>query len=303
MDRRTFLSTLSLGALAVGLNGCGSQDVQRTLSGSGQDVTAPNFLLSATVAAALARSGALLLAAESQVEPHPAPLLGGAIRVDVDALTLLTEQANGLTDLSALQAFFQAVGVQDQKPVIVYDDGEMKFAARVRFLLGYCGAAPTWMVNGGSNALQPQLPAGGGIATPSGFQARPTNTPIALVFQSEVAAALKGTAKIVDVRTPAEFTGQFLLPGDARPGHIPGALNLPVESLFAQGLIASDQQLLATFSAAGLNLADRMIVYCHDGAKSSLAATLLVQAGFANVNLYYLSYRDWSQNPALPVEI
>lgn len=303
MDRRTFITTLGLGAVALSLHGCGSKDVETALAGSGQDVTAPNFLLSAAVAAAMVRSGALLLAAESKVEPHPAPLLGGAIRVDVDALTILTEQANGLTDLSALQAFFQAVGVQEQKPVIVYDDGEMKFAARVRFLLGYCGAAPTWLVNGGSPALLSQLPAGGGIAIPSGFQARATNTPIALVFQGEVAAALKGTAKIVDVRTPAEFTGQLLLPGDARPGHIPGALNLPVESLFVQGLIASNQQLLATFNAAGLNLTDRIVVYCHDGAKSSLAATLLVQAGFSNVHLYYLSYRDWSQNPALPVEV
>ena len=59
----------------------------------------------------------------------------------------------------------------------------------------------------------------------------------------------------------------------------------------------------ALFLGAGLSPEDSLIVYCHDGAKSSLAATLLVQAGYSRVGLYYLSYRDWSQNLGLPVEL
>jgi len=299
MNRRDFLQSM----VALSLVGCGSQDLQTSLIGApSQDLTPANFLLSAAQAVQ-ARTGALLLAAESRIEPHPAPLLDGAIRVDVDALTMLTEQADAFTDLSSLRSFFQALGVQESRPTVVYDDGEMKFAARVRFLLGYCGASPTFIVNGGSRTLQILLPVGGGTATPSAFQVRPTNSPIALVFQAQVVGALKGLARIVDVRTPTEFAGQMLLPGDARPGHIPGALSLPVETFFDQGLIVPNEQLAALFAAAGLRPSDSIIVYCHDGAKSSLAATLLVQAGFANVGLYYLSYRDWSQNPALPVEI
>jgi thiosulfate/3-mercaptopyruvate sulfurtransferase len=299
MNRRQLLQGLA----ALALVGCGSDTVQSSLNGSGPTLLAPTFLLSAQAAEILIRSGALLLAADSIHEAHRAPLLGGALRVDVDALTTLTEQPDGLTQVSALQAFFRALGVDETVPVVVYDDGEMKFAARVRFLLGYCGLAPSWIVNGGAPALQSLLPAGGGLAAPSVFLARITNSPIALVFQQDVLAALGSGVKILDVRTPEEFSGQKLLPGDARPGHIPGARNVPVETFFSQGLIVSNEALRVLFAAAGLAPGDTLIVYCHDGAKSSLAATLLVQCGFSQVNLYYLSYQDWSQNPALPVEV
>lgn len=45
-----------------------------------------------------------------------------------------------------------------------------------------------------------------------------------------------------------------------------------------------------------------IIVYCHDGAKSSLGALALINAGYARVLLYYDTYENWSQDPDRPVE-
>jgi 3-mercaptopyruvate sulfurtransferase SseA len=60
--------------------------------------------------------------------------------------------------------------------------------------------------------------------------------------------------------------------------------------------------LFEIFFAFDLRRPDRIIVYCQDGAKSSLAATALIDAGYTDVSLYYLSYLDWQDNPSNPVE-
>ncbi|MBX3167001.1 MAG: sulfurtransferase [Candidatus Eremiobacteraeota bacterium] len=301
MKRRQFLQTFSAASLV--LCGCGSEPVN---SGSFQrpshnDVSSP-LIVSPQQAASL---NGLRLAAASTVESQPVPLLGGALKVDVDALTTLTETSGALLALTSLQNFWAALGVQRDQPVIVYDDGEMKFGARVRFLLGYCGVLQPVLVDGGAPGLAGLLPLQAGSAIPSAFQADATSQPIALVFQQEALRAIqnKSGAKLIDVRTPAEFNGQLLLPGDARPGHIPGAQNLPEGDFLEGPRLRTPPEVTSLFTMAGLSPDDNIVVYCHDGAKSSLIATLLVENGFPATSLYYLSYRDWSQNQNLPVEL
>ncbi len=64
----------------------------------------------------------------------------------------------------------------------------------------------------------------------------------------------------------------------------------------------SPLELMNLFASAGLFPDQRIIVYCQDGAKSSLAGLALLNAGFRNFELYYLSYRNWQEDPNLPVE-
>jgi phage shock protein E len=68
-------------------------------------------------------------------------------------------------------------------------------------------------------------------------------------------------ARLVDVRTPAEFAA----------GHIPGAVNIPVQQL--------DSRL------SELQPKDQAVVlYCRSGNRSGTAARLLKSAGFAAVH-------------------
>lgn len=302
MKRRKFIQSVVAGSFL--LSGCGNDDwnSSETAIGNGGPLLNNNPELIVTPQKAVSFGG-LRLAARSAAQPQTIPLLGNAVPVDVDALTALTEVRQNLENLDSLQTFFAALGVQRDQTIVVYDDGEMKFAARLRFLLGYCGVAQALLVDGGAAGLASLLPVQGALPTPSSFQAAATPRPIDLVFQQQVIqAATKGsTTKLLDVRTPAEFAGTAVLPGDARPGHIPGAISLP-EGEFLNGLqLRSSDEIVARFQQAGLSPIDTIIVYCHDGAKSSLVATLLVQHGFPKVSLYYLSYRDWSENPNLPV--
>ena len=66
---------------------------------------------------------------------------------------------------------------------------------------------------------------------------------------------------IVDVRTPGEYA----------QGHVDGAINIDVEGTsFEQGIAALDPNA-------------PVLVYCHSGRRSALAAQALVQAGFTQV--------------------
>lgn len=67
-------------------------------------------------------------------------------------------------------------------------------------------------------------------------------------------------ARLIDVRTPAEFSA----------GHIDGATNIPVD------------QLSGRLSALG-DKSQPVVVYCRSGARSARAASMLRNAGYTNV--------------------
>lgn len=73
-------------------------------------------------------------------------------------------------------------------------------------------------------------------------------------------AWVEGGARLVDVRTPEEFAS----------GHLPGAINLPVQDLPER--------------AAEIGpVTQRVVVYCRSGSRSARAARLLKEAGFTAV--------------------
>ena len=160
-----------------------------------------------------------------------------AIPVDVDMITDFGQMPGAFSDLAGWARLFGALGITTNSTVIIYDDGELKFASRVRFLLDYFGVRRAFLVNGGFNALQPLI-AERRIAhdharphhCPPPSMREVQDSPIHLVDQQDVLSVLGDpSVTLLDVRTPAEFAGCLLLPGIKRGGHIPGARNLPLE--------------------------------------------------------------------------
>ncbi len=275
------------------------------------------FLIEASSLPALLRHrGVILLSAQSKLEIANPGFVNDAISVDADAITDFGQMPGAFTDLAGWAQLFGNLGITTQSTVIIYDDGELKFASRVRFLLDYFGVRRAFLLNGGFNALQPLIASGKLVVTspepitPATFAAQVRDSPIHLVDQQYVVSVLDDPrVTLIDVRTPAEFTGCLLLPGITRGGHIPGAKSIPLEDLLTPqidepdfSLLDAPAKLYATFRSFQLHRRDRIVVYCQDGAKSSLAALALIEAGYTNVSLYYLSYLDWQANPADPVE-
>ena len=304
-----FLCTLSIiGVLTL---------APSALAGSSGPILSRRFLIEPNqLPGLLKQPETVLLAAQSKLEVVDSGFVNNAIPIDVDALTMFSEEPGIFTDLAAWAQYIGSFGIGNRSIVVIYDDGELKFASRVRFLLNYFGVRSALLVNGGFNALTPLIEDGRLSVTPPGIPLSVTfdvgikDRPIHLLDRDAVAAVLGDPAvALVDFRTPAEFAGCLLLPGINRGGHIPGARNLPVEQLLTPqidngllGFLDRPAKLQAIFRNFGLRLNDRIIVYCMDGAKSSLAAGALIDAGYTNVSLYYLSYLDWQSDSADLVE-
>jgi thiosulfate/3-mercaptopyruvate sulfurtransferase len=297
----------------VGLAGCGSGST----AGGGLPTLSSQFVLAPDrLPAELTHKGVVLLSVQGDGQISNPGYVNNAIPVDESALRVFSETPGAFTNFSQWAEMFGALGISESSEVIIYDDGEMKFASRVRFLLFYFGGRRTWIVNGGYNAMKPLIADGRLTPTlpvtpvPVTFEVKVQNNPIHLVDREDVLAVLGDPAvSLVDVRTVGEFDGCVLTPPVTRGGHIPGARNLPIENLLTPqagdpdfSVLDSPLELFAIFVNFGLHIHDRIIAYCHDGAKSSLAATALIDAGYDNVSLYYLSYLDWQMYPTDPVE-
>lgn len=99
---------------------------------------------------------------------------------------------------------------------------------------------------------------------------------------------------ILDVRTPAEFTGELGYPCDPRQGHIPGARNVDHTELVTH-TPGEVRELL------GLPEGAEVIAYCHSGSRSAMAVEALRAAGYRARN-YAGSWHEWSHREELPAE-
>jgi thiosulfate/3-mercaptopyruvate sulfurtransferase len=103
---------------------------------------------------------------------------------------------------------------------------------------------------------------------------------------------------ILDCRRDDEFSGKSGYPCDPRQGHIPGARHVEVGSLFAgPGTPAGPDEIRRLVGAPE---GAEVVVYCHSGSRSALAAMALRSAGYRARN-YPGSWHEWSRHSDLPV--
>ena len=94
---------------------------------------------------------------------------------------------------------------------------------------------------------------------------------------------------LLDVRTRLEFDGEAGAHCDPRQGHIPGAMNLPLDRLL-ECRSANDVRALI-----GLAEGVEVIAYCHSGSRSGFAAQVLRGAGYEARN-FAGSWHEWSRS-------
>ena len=86
-----------------------------------------------------------------------------------------------------------------------------------------------------------------------------------------------------------------------RPGHIPGAINVPTARIFDDsGRFRSDDEIA---SLLGGEKDKRTITYCGGGIAASVDAFVLTRLGFTDVAVYDGSLDEWTSNPDNPMVI
>jgi thiosulfate/3-mercaptopyruvate sulfurtransferase len=98
----------------------------------------------------------------------------------------------------------------------------------------------------------------------------------------------EGGLALIDVRTWQEFEGEAGAHCDPRQGHIPGAVNVPLERILE---CRSAEQVRAV---VGIPEGAEIVAYCHVGSRSGYAVQVLVGAGYKARN-YVGSWHEWSR--------
>lgn len=194
-----------------------------------------------------------------------------------------------------------ALGVGDDSRVVLYDGSNSAWAARVWWMLRWVGFDRAALLDGGLEAWKA---AGGTLSTEP--VARPARTltpnvrPELIADRDEVLAAIEqDTTVLIDAMPAPHFRGDWTLYG--RPGHIPGAGNVPVTSLFDdRGRFRPADELAALF---GDDRDKRAITYCGGGIAASANAFALTRLGFTDVAVYAASLQEWAADPANPMVV
>jgi len=102
---------------------------------------------------------------------------------------------------------------------------------------------------------------------------------------------------IVDVRPLAAFNG-WQLRGEARGGHIPGAVAFPSDWLGS----VDDAEIERLLRLKGITPDRSVVVYGHAGDDAAAVSAHLAAAGLADVRTYDAGWAAWSAVDRLPVE-
>jgi len=129
-------------------------------------------------------------------------------------------------------------------------------------------------------------------------------------FKDDVLGHL-GSGKLIDVRSPGEFSGELLhMPdypqeGAMRGGHIPGARSVPWGRAAADdGRFKPREELEAIYQQEkGLAPSDDVIAYCRIGERSAHTWFVLTHLlGFDHVRNYDGSWTEWGNAVRVPIE-
>jgi len=130
-------------------------------------------------------------------------------------------------------------------------------------------------------------------------------------FRDEVLRHAERRGKLIDVRSPDEFTGKKLhMPdypqeGAVRGGHIPGAKSVPwARAANPDGTFKSAAELRAIYEGEkGLRKGDDVVAYCRIGERSSHTWFVLTYLlGYPRVRNYDGSWTEWGNSVRAPIE-
>ncbi|WP_299046983.1 3-mercaptopyruvate sulfurtransferase [uncultured Tateyamaria sp.] len=199
----------------------------------------------------------------------------------------------------------RAMGVGDGHQVVVYDGAGLLSAARVWWLFRLMGhrdvavldgGLPKWQADG--HPVEDMPP----IIKDRHLTARFQNHLVRDVTQVSQASKL-GSIQVVDARAAGRFKGEAPEPREGmRPGHIPGARNVPYDTLLnADKTMKTPDETRAVFEAAGVDLAKPIITSCGSGITAAILALALDRMGHDQWSLYDGSWAEWGMSPMVPV--
>ncbi|WP_163971500.1 sulfurtransferase [Oceanobacillus halotolerans] len=196
-----------------------------------------------------------------------------------------------LPDIDTFVAKIGNIGIDNNTTVVIYDQANDMFAARLWWLLHYVGHEDVYLLDGGfdtwvkeGNPVTTDIPE----LVPKTFH---PNVSSDEVVHIEDVKEKRDNTTLIDSRSKDRYLGKTE-PLYKKAGHIPGAINyFWRDVLKPDGSWKTETELKEHFNQ--LDREEEIIVSCGSGVSACANILALKLAGYENVKLYPGSYSDW----------
>jgi thiosulfate/3-mercaptopyruvate sulfurtransferase len=203
-------------------------------------------------------------------------------------------------------------GISNDHTIVLYGDRNNWFAAYTYWYFKYYGHDDVKLING---PREKWIEEGRDTSTdvPSydsaTFEAKGADSDIR-ALRDEVQDALDASTRLVDVRSPQEYSGELIAmagyeqEGAQRSGHIPGAASVPwAQSVNEDGTFKSEEELESLYTEKEVLNGDPIIAYCRIGERSAHTWFVLHELlGKDDVKNYDGSWTEWGNMVDVPIE-
>jgi thiosulfate/3-mercaptopyruvate sulfurtransferase len=207
---------------------------------------------------------------------------------------------------------FGSRGISNDHTIVLYGDRNNWFAAYTYWYLNYYGYDNVRLMNGPrekwiseGRPTSTEVPA----YDPQTFTANEGDESIR-AYRDEVLSALDSGTRLVDVRSPQEYSGELISmagyeqEGAQRAGHIPGAASVPwAQAVKEDGTFKDADELRELYTDKGVVNGNPIIAYCRIGERSAHTWFVLHELlGKQDVKNYDGSWTEWGNLVNVPIE-
>ncbi|MBQ0757409.1 MAG: sulfurtransferase [Amphritea sp.] len=230
----------------------------------------------------------------------------GYLHLDHDLSAPVTADSgrHPLPSFTQLVEKIRSCGVNNDTQVVVYDDCGGAMAARAWWLFRVLGHFTVSVLDGGYPAW---IAASGDVSDQESsvslgtFSGEPD---LSMILPLEQVAGFASDGLLVDARSPERYRGEQE-PIDPVAGHIPGAVNRPLQlNLTADGCFKSAETLQQEWLGFIEGYESSEVAhYCGSGVTACHNLLTMEHAGLKGAKVYPGSWSEWIRDPQRPVAI
>lgn len=201
-----------------------------------------------------------------------------------------------IPEASDLEERLSKLGITKDKELIMVGETTDGWGedARILWELVAAGYDNVKMVDGGFTALKAaEVPMQKGASEPVAGDVTIDELDMTHVMETEELTENYDEYVVLDVRTEKEYNGATKY-GEAKGGHLPGAIYFPYLELFkGDDTLKSKEEIVSMLEDAGVSKDDKIVAYCTGGIRSAYVQLVLEMCGYEDTWNYDQSYWRW----------